>query len=230
MSNFRHSRVWSWQRRIPMVEGAWPARVAVTLTASPPRSSSLLPRRPKRPPPPRLSSPLPKLKYNLGRQSSVQHRISLIPFSCQVKLYQDWGWKNFSAHSCCGFMYYLKGRHIKNRLWLVIFLVVTGEAPPLGCFIKDTLKKNKNRNPVRNWGVPRKNISRRREWSNKSRGLLNTLKVWRKIGEIGGRRGIDYGCDTDYQVLKAVFLVHCPDSVFHNLDKPETYNLKSRTI
>ena len=130
MSNFRHSRVWSWQRRIPMVEGAWPARVAVTLTASPPRSSSPLPRRPKRPPPPRLSSPLPKLKYNLGRQSSVQHRISLIPFSCQVKLYQDWGWKNFSAHSCCGFMYYLKGRHIKNRLWLVIFLVVIGEAPP----------------------------------------------------------------------------------------------------
>ena len=108
--------------------------------------------------------------------------------------------------------------------------VVTWLSCTLGCFIKDTLKKNKNRNPVRNWGVPRKNISRRREWSNKSRGLLNTLKVWRKIGEIGGRRGIDYGCDTEYQVLKAVFLMHCPDSVFHNLDKPETYNLKSRTI
>ena len=32
----------------------------------------------------------------------------------------------------------------------------------LGCFIKDTLKENKNPNPVRNWGAPRKNISRRR--------------------------------------------------------------------
>ena len=100
----------------------------------------------------------------------------------------------------------------------------------VGCFSKDTLKKNKKPNPVRNWGAPRENISRRREWSNKSRGLLNTLKVWRKIVGICGRRGIDDGCDTDYQVLKAVFLVHCPDSVFHNLDKPETYNLKSRTI
>ena len=32
----------------------------------------------------------------------------------------------------------------------------------LGCFSKDTLKKNKKTNPVRNWGGPRENISRRR--------------------------------------------------------------------
>ena len=41
---------------------------------------------------------------------------------------------------------------------------------------------------------------------------------------------LSQGCDTDYQVLKVVFLMHCPDSVFHNLDKPETNNLKLRTI
>ena len=32
--------------------------------------------------------------------------------------------------------------------------------------------------PPRNWGVPRKIISRRRGWSNKSRGSALTLKVW----------------------------------------------------
>ena len=32
----------------------------------------------------------------------------------------------------------------------------------LGCFSKDTLKENKKTNPVRNWGGPRENISRRR--------------------------------------------------------------------
>ena len=32
----------------------------------------------------------------------------------------------------------------------------------LGCFSKDTLKENKKPNPVRNWGGPRENISRRR--------------------------------------------------------------------
>ena len=79
-----------------------------------------------------------------------------------------------------------------------------GKGYTLGWFIKDTLKKNKNRNPVRNWGVPRKNISRRREWSNKSRGLLNTLKVWRKIGEIG--RGIVQ------EVLLSVFSMQSPCS------------------
>ena len=50
----------------------------------------------------------------------------------------------------------------------------------LGCFSKDTLKKNKKPNPVRNWGAPRENISRRRGWSNKSRGSLKTLEVWQK--------------------------------------------------
>ena len=32
--------------------------------------------------------------------------------------------------------------------------------------------------PPHNWGVPRKIISRRRGWSNKSRGLALALKVW----------------------------------------------------
>ena len=48
----------------------------------------------------------------------------------------------------------------------------------VGCFSKDTLKKNKMSTPPHNWGVPRKIISRRRGWSNKSRGLALALKVW----------------------------------------------------
>ena len=48
----------------------------------------------------------------------------------------------------------------------------------LGCFSKDTLKKNKMYNPPHNFWVPRKIISRRRGWSNKSRGSPLTLKVW----------------------------------------------------
>ena len=51
----------------------------------------------------------------------------------------------------------------------------------VGCFSKDTLKKNKNPTPARNWGAPRKNISRRRGWFNKSRGLLKALEVWQKF-------------------------------------------------
>ena len=35
--------------------------------------------------------------------------------------------------------------------------------------------------PARYWGAPRKSISRRRDWSNKSRGLPKALKVWKKI-------------------------------------------------
>ena len=35
-------------------------------------------------------------------------------------------------------------------------------APALGCFKKDTLKKNETFTPARNWGVPRKFISRRK--------------------------------------------------------------------
>ena len=37
---------------------------------------------------------------------------------------------------------------------------------------------------------------------------------------------LSQGCDTDYEVLKPVFLVNCPYSVFHHLDKSETNNLK----
>ena len=40
-----------------------------------------------------------------------------------------------------------------------ILLIVYAD---IGCFSKDTLKKNKKPNPVRNWGGPRENISRRR--------------------------------------------------------------------
>ena len=47
-------------------------------------------------------------------------------------------------------------------------------------FHKRHFEKNKNPNPVRNWGAPRKSISRRRDRSNKSRGLPKALEVWRK--------------------------------------------------
>ena len=55
--NFRHLRVCSLQRRIPLVAGNWGAKSVVTSTASPFRSSLLVLRRPRRLPMP--SSPLP---------------------------------------------------------------------------------------------------------------------------------------------------------------------------
>ena len=75
------------------------------------------------------------------------------------------------------------GSAIRRRLLL---MMSASETPPsslwmswtLGCFSKDTLKKNKMSTPPHNWGVPRKIISRRRGWSNKSRGLALALKVW----------------------------------------------------
>ena len=48
----------------------------------------------------------------------------------------------------------------------------------LGCFKKDTLKKNETSTPARNWGIPKKFISWRKCWSYKSRGLAKWLKVW----------------------------------------------------
>jgi len=45
-------------------------------------------------------------------------------------------------------------------------------------FQKRHFKKNKTSTPARNWGVPRKFISRRKCWSHKSRGLEKWLKVW----------------------------------------------------
>ena len=45
-------------------------------------------------------------------------------------------------------------------------------------FQKRHFKKNKTSTPARNWGVPRKFISRRKCWSHKSRGLAKWLKVW----------------------------------------------------
>ena len=53
--NFRHLRVWSLQRRTPMVAGDWGAKSVVISTASPLRSSLPLLRRPRRSPMP--SSP-----------------------------------------------------------------------------------------------------------------------------------------------------------------------------
>ena len=45
-------------------------------------------------------------------------------------------------------------------------------------FLKGHFVKKKKFTPPRNWGAPRKNISRRRGWSNKSRGSLKALEVW----------------------------------------------------
>ena len=55
--NFRHLRVWSLQRRTPMVAGDWGAKSVVISTASSLRSSLPLLRRPRRSPMP--SSPCP---------------------------------------------------------------------------------------------------------------------------------------------------------------------------
>ena len=72
----------------------------------------------------------------------------------------------------------LKNLNSEQELWSFIFDWCCGNGCALGCFSKDTLKKNKNPTPARNWGAPRKNISRRRGWSNKSRGSLKALEVW----------------------------------------------------
>ena len=58
----------------------------------------------------------------------------------------------------------------------------------LGCFSKDTLKENKKPNPVRNWGGPRENISRRRRESDKSRRSPKALEVWKKLTQNRRRR------------------------------------------
>ena len=73
--NFRHLRVWSLQRRTPMVAGDWGAKSVVISTASPLRSSLPLLRRPRRSPMP--SSPsyilMKKCRYGLYICSSVLH-------------------------------------------------------------------------------------------------------------------------------------------------------------
>ena len=58
--------------------------------------------------------------------------------------------------------------------------------PSLECFSKDTLWKIKKPTPPRNRGIPRENISRRRESTNKSRGSPLTLKVWQKCLNFSG--------------------------------------------
>ena len=54
-------------------------------------------------------------------------------------------------------------------------------------FQKRHFEKNKMFTPARNWGVPRKFISRRKCWSHKSRGLAKWLKVWQnlQLGNLG---------------------------------------------
>ena len=53
-------------------------------------------------------------------------------------------------------------------------------------FLKGNFVKKWNLHPPpHNWGVPRKIISRRRGWSNKSRGSPWTLKVWQKLTRWG---------------------------------------------
>ena len=82
-------------------------------------------------------------------------------------------WSGHEASECqmIGFSTYISSKF--NRLYLY--------ACTLGCFWKDTLKKNKKPNPVRNWGGPKENISRRRGWSDKSRRSPKALEVWKKI-------------------------------------------------
>ena len=70
------------------------------------------------------------------------------------------------------------------------FVLYMSSICPIGCFKKDTLKKNEIFTPARNWGVPRKFISRRKRWSHKSRGLAKWLKVWQN------RRRRRDDCDT----------------------------------
>ena len=60
--NFRHLRVWSLQRRTPMVAGDWGAKSVVISTASPLRSSLPLLRRPRRSPMPSSPSYILKKK------------------------------------------------------------------------------------------------------------------------------------------------------------------------
>ena len=50
-------------------------------------------------------------------------------------------------------------------------------------------KKIKKNNPVRYWGGPWENISRRRGWSDKSRGPPKALEVWKKSKIRGGGGG-----------------------------------------
>ena len=88
----------------------------------------------------------------------------------------------------------------------------------LGCFSKDTLKKNKMFTPARYWGAPRKSISRRRDWSNKSRGLPKALKVWKKITpRRNRRRPLNWLRPQNFaeQVLLLVFSMQSPCSCGH---------------
>ena len=52
------------------------------------------------------------------------------------------------------------------------------QAWPLECFSKDTLWKIKKPTPSCNRGIPRENISRGRDSTNKSRGSPSILKAW----------------------------------------------------
>ena len=142
--------------------------------------------------------PSPSLDKHIW--TSVSVRLSLILSQrvppCELTLNWQWGWDEaptdvvdrfltqFSSCQCpaqaCPPTLLWKSNNLFLVLawkWTLWIELISGW--PLGCFIKDTLKENKNPNPVRNWGARRKNISRRRGWSNWSGGLLKALEVWK---------------------------------------------------
>ena len=92
-------RVWSWQRRTPMVAGDWRAKSVVTSTASPLRSSLPLLRRPRRPPMP--SSLLPKLECLINIVYSV------CMYTCSSVLH-FWLTRVFAAHLAAGPKWWLR--------------------------------------------------------------------------------------------------------------------------
>ena len=55
-------------------------------------------------------------------------------------------------------------------------------------FLKRHFERKKKPNPVRNWGGPRENISRRRGESDKSRRSPKALEVWKKLTQNRRRR------------------------------------------
>ena len=72
--------------------------------------------------------------------------------------------------------------------------------------------------PARYWGAPRKSISRRRDWSNKSRGLPKALKVLKKITpRRNRRRPLNWLRPQNFaeQVLLLVFSMQSPCSCGH---------------
>ena len=97
----------------------------------------------------------------------------------QVQLdddFQPWQWETLRELQSNRFLYSRSVTTLSATWWTLV------------CFSKDTLKENKKPNPVRNWGGPRENISRRRGWSDKSRRSPKALEVWKKLTQNRRRR------------------------------------------